>query len=190
MKEQEWRAFEEKTVRTEPIFQGKIISLQIEHVTLPDGTAATREVVRHPGAVAVLALHEGRMLVVEQYRKPLNRSLVEIPAGKLDPGEDPMEAARRELKEETGFVADRLVPIASFFTSPGFADEIIHLYFAEEVRAGEASPDEDEFLSCSALTLEEARRAVAIGAIRDAKTIAAVYAWELYKLTGIIGWTE
>jgi len=188
MKEQKWQSFEEKTVRTEPVFEGKVISLQIEHVTLPDGRPATREVVLHPGAVAVLAIHEGRMLVVEQYRKPLNRSLVEVPAGKLEPGEDPMEAARRELKEETGFTARELVPLISFYTAPGFSNELIHLYFARDVVPGEASPDDTEFLTCSALTLEEARQAAASGAIRDAKTIAAVYAWELYELTGRIGW--
>jgi ADP-ribose pyrophosphatase len=176
--------FEEKTWKTETVFQGRIISLQVEHVTLPDGTRSTREVVKHPGAVAVLAVHEGKMLVVEQYRKALQRALVEIPAGKLEPGEDPLAAAARELQEETGFSARELVPICSFYTSPGFADELIHLYYADQLEKGDASPDADEFLSVQALTLDEAKRAIADGAIRDAKTTFAVYAWQLYQMTG------
>lgn len=176
--------FEEKTWKTETVFQGHIITLQVEHVTLPDGTRATREVVKHPGAVAVLAVHEGKMLVVEQYRKPLERALVEIPAGKLEPGEDPVAAAARELQEETGFAARELVPICTFYTSPGFADEIMYLYYADQLEKGDASPDTDEFLSLQMLTLDEAKRAIADGAIRDAKTMVAVYAWQLYRLTG------
>lgn len=176
--------FEEITLKSEPIFEGKMISLQVDHVRLPNGQQATREIVKHPGAVAVLAIHEGRMLVVEQYRKALERSLVEIPAGKLDPGEAPEAAAARELQEETGFQAEKLTHIASFYTSPGFADEIIHLYFAEQLTPGEASPDEDEFVACSALTPAEAQSYMTQGKIRDAKTIAAVYAWLHYQLTG------
>ncbi|WJH34265.1 NUDIX hydrolase [Paenibacillus aurantius] len=184
MKTEHSNKFEEVTVQTEAIFKGKIISLQVDHVRLPNGEMATREIVRHPGAVCVLAVVNGRMLVVEQYRKPLGRSQVEIPAGKLDPGEDPMEAARRELEEETGYRCGELKLISSFYTSPGFADELLHLYYAEGLTAGEAHLDEDEFLDCEALTLEEAKRYMAEGRISDAKTITALYAWQAYQLTG------
>ncbi|MEF3301891.1 NUDIX hydrolase [Paenibacillus sp. GYB003] len=176
--------YEEVTIKTEPIFHGKVISLQIDHVRLPNGQTATREIVKHPGAVAVLALLGDTMIVVEQYRKALGRSQVEIPAGKLEPGEPLEEAAKRELKEETGYVCDEVRPIASFYTSPGFADELLHLYVADKLTKGEASPDEDEFLDCEAITLETAKRYIAEGRISDAKTIAAVYAWQLYRLTG------
>lgn len=176
--------YEEKTVKTDPIFKGKVISLQVDHVRLPNGEIATREIVKHPGAVAVLAVHEGKMLVVEQYRKPMERSLVEIPAGKLEPGEDPAEAAIRELEEETGFRCESVRPVASFYTSPGFADEILHLYVAEGLTEGVANPDEDEFLDFSAIDLATAKRYIAEGRIRDAKTIAAVYAWQMHALTG------
>jgi ADP-ribose pyrophosphatase len=176
--------YAEATVSTERIFQGKVISLQVDQVRLPNGEITAREIVRHPGAVAILALHEERMIVVEQYRKPLDRSQVEIPAGKLEPGEDPQAAASRELQEETGFKAEQLVPICSFSTSPGFADEIIHLYFAEQLSKGEAQPDEDEFLDCELLTMEQAREYIAAGRISDAKTITAFYAWQVYRLTG------
>ncbi|MCY9517178.1 NUDIX hydrolase [Paenibacillus apiarius] len=176
--------FEEVTLETKKIFDGNIISLQVDTVSLPDGSTATREIVRHPGAVAVLALKDNRMLVVEQYRKPMGRSQVEIPAGKLDPGELPEAAARRELEEETGFRAQALIPLGSFYTSPGFADEIIHLYAAEELVPGEAHTDEDEFLEVGAMTLEEAYAAMREGSISDAKTINAIYAWHLRELTG------
>ncbi len=175
---------EEKTTRIEPIYEGKIINLQIEHVQLPDGQTSTREVVKHPGAVAVLALRNGKMLAVEQYRKAMNRTLVEIPAGKLDAGEQPLDAAVRELEEETGYRASELLHVHSFYTSPGFADEIIHLYATDQQSAGTLQPDEDEFLELMELTLEEAKDMIADGRIRDAKTIMAVYVWERYERAG------
>ncbi|MEK8127495.1 NUDIX hydrolase [Paenibacillus filicis] len=182
---QSHKKFEEVTLSTQPIFEGKIISLQVDTVRLPDGGEATREIVKHPGAVAVLALTvDHKMIVVEQYRKPLEKSQIEIPAGKLDSGEDPLEAARRELQEETGYTAGSIRHVASFYTSPGFADELLHLYVAEELNGGEARPDEDEFLEVWGITLDEAKALIREQRISDAKTILAVYAWNLYGLTG------
>ncbi len=177
-------AYEEKTISTQPIFSGKIISLQVDTILLPDGRKATREIVKHPGAVAVIALHEDKLIVVEQYRKPLERSLIEIPAGKIDPGEDPELTAKRELEEETGYRCQQVKKLHSFYTSPGFANEILHLYVAEGLEKGTAAPDQDEFLQCREITFEEALQCVQDGRIADAKTIAAVYAWKLYRLTG------
>lgn len=177
---------EESTVSSESIFEGKVISLQVDTVMLPDGKLATREVVRHPGAVAVLAIHNDKMLVVDQYRQPLGRCEVEIPAGKLERGEDPLEAAKRELKEETGYSCGSIRKLHSFYTSPGFADEIIHLYLAENLTEGDMKPDEDEFLDMFEITLEEAYRLIDEERISDAKTIMAVYAWQMYKMTGKI----
>lgn len=176
------KRFEEETLEVKPIFQGKIISVDVETVKLPDGGTATREIVRHPGAVCVLARVGERILVVEQYRKPLGRNLVEIPAGKLERGEDPLEAAIRELQEETGYTAGRMEKIASFYSAPGFCDELLHLYLADDLKAGESHPDEDEFLECVAITLEEAKELIENGGIADAKTILAVQAWELLLL--------
>ncbi|PYE51702.1 NUDIX hydrolase [Paenibacillus barcinonensis] len=175
---------DEVTVSTKPIFEGKVISLQVDTVKLPNGQTATREIIKHPGAVAVLALKGDRMLVVDQYRQAMGRTEVEIPAGKLDPGEKPEVAAARELKEETGYTAQSLRHLRSFYTSPGFADEIIHLYIAEELEAGNMALDEDEFLEVSEITLEEAYKLMDENRISDAKTMMAVYAWDIYRTTG------
>lgn len=177
-------SFYEKTLETKPIFDGRIISLQVDTVRLPNGETATREIVRHPGAVAVLALLGDKMLVVEQFRKPLEKNQVEIPAGKLDAGEQPEAAAIRELEEETGYRAGSVTLLQSFSTSPGFADEIVHLYVAENLTQGEAHLDDEEFLSCEAITLDEAMAYIRDGRICDAKTLLAVYAWRLRLLTG------
>ncbi|WP_211745111.1 NUDIX hydrolase [Paenibacillus sp. Marseille-Q4541] len=177
-------ALVETTVSTEPVFEGKVVSLQVDTVTLPNGQTGTREIIRHPGAVAVLAVRGDRMLVVDQYRQALGRTELEIPAGKLDPGEDPEEAAKRELREETGFRAGSLKPLPAFYTSPGFADEVIYLYMADELKEGEMELDEDEFLEVSEITLDEAYAFIKEGRISDAKTVLAVYAWHLYQLTG------
>lgn len=174
----------ETTLSTEPIFDGKIISVQVDRVRLPNGETASREIVKHPGAVAVLAPLQGKLLVVEQFRAPLRRNLVEIPAGKLDKGEAPEAAAARELKEETGFTAGRMTLLHSFYTAPGFCDELIYLYFAEDLQAGDRQPDEDEFVECFAITADEAQAMIREGRIGDAKTLLAVYIWQNLKAAG------
>lgn len=176
--------FYEQTLETKPIFQGRMISLQVDTVKLPNGETATREIVRHPGAVAVLALLEDKMLVVEQFRKPLEKVQVEIPAGKLDAGEEPEAAALRELEEETGYKAKSIVHLQSFSTSPGFAEEIVHLYYTDDLVKGEVHLDEEEFLTCEAITLGQAMDYIREGRICDAKTLLAVYAWRMHTLTG------
>jgi ADP-ribose pyrophosphatase len=176
--------FYEETLETKPIFQGRMISLQVDTVRLPNGETATREIVRHPGAVAVVAILDNKMLVVEQFRKPLEKVQVEIPAGKLDEGEEPEAAALRELEEETGYRARSIVLLQSFSTSPGFADEIIHIYYTDDLEKGEVHLDEDEFLICEAITLEQAQQYIREGRICDAKTLLAVYAWRMRSLTG------
>lgn len=171
------KKFEEKTTSTKEIFEGKIIKLQVDDVVLPDGKTAKREIVKHPGAVAVIALtDEGKIIMVDQYRKPLERSLLEIPAGKLEPGEKPEITAARELEEETGYAAGKLEYLTSFYTSPGFADELIHIYFATEIKKMENPPngDEDEFVELYEATLEEAVKYMEEKRIYDAKTVYAV----------------
>ncbi len=168
---------EEKTIKTEHIFTGRVISLQVDDVELPDGKTSKREIVKHPGAVAVIAVtNENKIVMVEQFRKALERNLVEIPAGKLEKGEAPDVCAARELEEETGYVCQTLELVNSFYTSPGFADEIVHVYEARGLSKKEnpAGQDEDEFINLLELSLEEAEEYVVRQKIYDAKTIFAV----------------
>ncbi|MCA0970269.1 NUDIX hydrolase [Halobacillus litoralis] len=176
------KKFEEKTYEKQTIYQGKIVQLDIDSVTLPDGNTSKRELIKHPGAVAVIALtDEGKLVVVEQYRKPMEKSMVEIPAGKLEPNEAPETCALRELEEETGYTTDHLEKITSFYTSPGFADEIVHLYFTDQVKPLKERPagDEDEFVELMELTLEEAEQMEKDERIHDAKTAYALLYWKL-----------
>lgn len=171
------KKFEEKTIHSQPIFKGKVISLKVDDVTLPNGETSKREIVNHPGAVAIIAITgEGKLVVVEQYRKALERSIIEIPAGKLEPGELPEVTAVRELEEETGYGCNELTYLQSFATSPGFADEIIHLFIARGLYKLEnpAAMDEDEFVELMEITVEEGERMVAQQKIFDAKTAFAI----------------
>ena len=153
------KKFEEKTIKSTPIFDGKVIKVFHEEVELPNGKQSKREIVKHPGAVGIIPITKDKKIVlVEQYRKPLERSIIEIPAGKLEEGEAPEVTALRELEEETGYTAAKLEHIISFYTSPGFADELIHLYIAKDLEKVEEplSQDEDEFVELMSCTLEEA----------------------------------
>lgn len=171
------KKFEEKTIQSNRLYEGKIINLKVDDVSLPNGKTSKRELIEHPGAVAVIAItSENKIIMVEQYRKALERSLVEIPAGKLEKGEAPEFTAMRELEEETGYTADKLELIQSFSTSPGFADEVVHLYFAVGLKKSTngAALDEDEFVELMEVSLEEAEEMVRNQRIYDAKTAFAV----------------
>ncbi len=174
--------FYEKTVSTTSIYNGRIIDLVVKDVVLPDGNKSKREIVHHPGAVAIIAItKDKKILLIEQFRIPLEKTIVEIPAGKLEKGEDPLECAKRELEEETGYKAITMKFITSFYTSPGFADELIHIYFTDEIEVGEEKLDEDEFLSLMKVSLEEAEKYIEEKKIHDAKTIFAI---QYLKLKG------
>ncbi|MDG5787688.1 NUDIX hydrolase [Evansella sp. AB-P1] len=167
--------FTEKTIKKDLIYKGRIIDLSLHEVTLPNGGTSKREIVNHPGAVAVIAVtEENKLILVNQYRKPLEKVIAEIPAGKLEKGEDPLECAKRELEEETGFIANKWTDLSSFYTSPGFADELIYLFLAEELSEGTENLDEDEFVECFEVTLDEAERLIKNQSIHDAKTIIAL----------------
>jgi ADP-ribose pyrophosphatase len=180
----EMSQLEEKTIHSEKIFSGKVISLFLEDVELPNGKTSKREIIKHPGAVAILAItDENKIIMVEQFRKALERTIVEIPAGKIEKGEDPVVCARRELEEETGYECKSLELLISFYTAPGFADEIIHVYIAKGlVKKEDSAPlDEDEFVNLEELTLEEAIQAIKEQKIYDAKTIFAVQYLQLQE---------
>lgn len=171
------KKFEEKTIRTEEIYNGKVVHLQVDDVTLPNGKTSKREIIKHPGAVAVISItKDNKIIFVEQYRKPLEKSLVEIPAGKLEPGEKPKATAIRELEEETGYTTKELEFVTSFYTSPGFADEIMYIYKSDKLVALKEAVegDDDEFIEILELTLEEAQQYVRENRIHDAKTNYAV----------------
>lgn len=160
-------------VETEDVaWRGRIFDVDRLQVKLPDGREAVRDVVRHPGAVAIVALTEdGKICLVRQYRTALGRVTVEIPAGKLAPGEDPLDCASRELMEETGFHAQQIAFLTTIATSCGFADELIHIYMATGLTPGSSSPDADEFINVDLVPLTELVDAVLDGRIEDAKTV-------------------
>ncbi|MFA1641317.1 NUDIX hydrolase [Chryseomicrobium aureum] len=176
--------FEEKTTNTTPIYSGRVISLSVDDVVLPNGKPSKRELVKHPGAVAVIAItQDHKIVLVEQYRKALERTLVEIPAGKIEQGEDPKETAFRELEEETGYTASDLHFVQSFATSPGFADEIIHIYVAQGLKkvTENRQLDEDEFVEIHECSLAEAEKWIQDEKIYDAKTAFAIQWWRLHR---------
>lgn len=176
--------FEEKTTATQPIYDGRIIQVRVDDVVLPNGASSKRELVKHPGAVAVIAVtDEGKIVLVEQYRKAMEKGLVEIPAGKLEQGEAPLTTAMRELEEETGYICEDMKLLYSFYTSPGFADEIVYLYEATGLTKKEdkADLDEDEFVDLLEVTLEEAWELIQEQRIHDAKTILAMQYLQLKK---------
>ena len=165
---------EEKTISTKLIYSGRILSLREDTVLLPTGREGKREIVSHPGAVAVIAETEKGFVLVRQYRKPGVEALGELPAGKLDPGEEPQKTALRELAEETGYKAGKLVPMGMLYLSPGFSDERMYLFAAEELEEGKAHPDGDEHLQVGFFSREELQRLLLEGKIRDAKTVAGL----------------
>ena len=173
------KANTEKLLERELVFAGRLLVLQKDKVKLAGGHVTHREVVRHPGAVAIAPVDAaGNLVLVRQYRYPVDEELLEVPAGKLEKGEEPLATAHRELAEETGLVALYMQPVAVFFTTPGFCDERMHLFLATGLRqAPEADihPDADEAIKVERIPLGEAVEMCADGRIRDAKTMAAVF---------------
>lgn len=166
----------EKTLRSTYPFRGKILNVRVDEVLLPDGRVSTREVVEYSGAVAIVPLTDKREVVlVRQYRHPVGRELIEIPAGKIEPGEEPVACARRELSEEVGLEAGRLDYLGKFYPTPGFANELTHLFLATELSPCAASPDDGEFIEVLRLPFEEALKKVLSGEICDAKTICGLF---------------
>lgn len=162
------------------VYTGRVISLDLDTVRFPDGSVGEMEMVRHPGASAVIPLlsdpagEDPQVLLIKQYRYAAEGYLYEIPAGRLNPGEDPRDCASRELKEETGCSAERIEELFTMYTTPGFTDEKIHLFMATELTAGETKHEPDEFLELEPMPLSRALQMVKSGEIQDAKTALAL----------------
>jgi ADP-ribose pyrophosphatase len=166
----------EQTLSTEYKFKGRIISLRVDTVSLPGGKTSTREVCEHRGGVGILPLHsDGTVTLVRQHRYAVEKALVEVPAGKLEVGEEPQSCAVRELEEECGLKATKIVRLGKIFPSCGFLTEVIHLYLARELTPCETCPDEDEYIELLRLPFEDALEMARSGGICDAKTIAALF---------------
>lgn len=161
----------EKQISYDYKFEGKIIKVRLDDALLPNGTVAKREIVEHNGGVCVAPLDdEENLYFVKQFRYPYMEIVTELPAGKLEKGEDPFEAGKRELKEETGAVANKYIYLGRLYPTPGYCGEIIHMYLATELEFGEQNPDEDEFLEIHKISLSEAVEMVMNGELPDSKT--------------------
>lgn len=169
-------ALVERVVREERPWTGRIFSVELLEVELPDGSRGRREIVRHHGGAGVVAVRDGAVCLVRQWRVAQGRMTLEIPAGKLDAGERGAACAARELAEETGLVAGRLEPLVTTLGSPGFTDEHTEVFLATELSQGEATPDEGEFVNACWLPADEVICAIRAGIIQDAKTVAGVLA--------------
>ena len=175
--------FTEKPLKQDYLYRGKIVNLRVDNAELPDGTTALREVIEHPGGVCVAALTDKEeLLFVEQFRYPYMETVLELPAGKLEYGEDPFEAGKRELQEETGAAAENYRDLGKLYPTPGYCGEIIHMYLAENLTFSEQHLDEDEFLEVRRIPLEEAFQMVMRNEIRDSKTqVGILKTYQLVK---------
>lgn len=166
---------EEKTLSSQTVFKGRIITVKKDVALLPDGSEAGREYIEHPGGVCVVPLTDkNEILMVKQFRYPYGEVVLEIPAGKKDPGEDPFTTGKRELKEETGATAKEYVELGELYPSPGYCGEIIWMYGAKGLSFGDVDPDEDEFLEVEKIPLKTAVEMIIKGEIKDAKTQSAI----------------
>lgn len=164
-----------RVVSRRRVYKGKVFAVDVDDVKEPGDVRARREVVRHRGSVAVLPVRDdGRVVLVRQYRYPVDAELWELPAGRLDPGESVEEGARRELEEEVGLSPAGLEPLSVFYTSPGFCDEVMHLFRATALTSVPPRPEADERIEAGVFTLEEARDMMHRGEVREGKTLVAL----------------
>jgi ADP-ribose pyrophosphatase len=161
----------DRVLASRVVFEGRILKLRVDDVEASDGHRSTREVVEHPGAVGIVCVQDGELVLVRQYRHATGETLLEIPAGKLDPGEEPAATARRELVEEVGLAAESLEHLASFYTAPGFTDEMFHLYFTDQVTAEPGNTDDGEVIEIVRRPLSALDDLLTSGEIRDSKSL-------------------
>lgn len=176
------QSLDERTVRSTRVFEGRLLKVRVDEVTMANGRPATREIVEHPGAVAILAWNGERLAAVRQWRQAAGRVTLELPAGTRDPGEDSRTTAERELAEECGVAAATWEEGPAFWTAPGFCTELLTLWFATDLRDERLAAPDDESLEATWLTLDEALAAVADGTINDAKSLVGIY-WLARRLS-------
>lgn len=164
----------EKKLSSKTVYDGKILKLTVDQVQLPDGKGAVRECVRHCGGAAVLLVKDGKVALVKQHRYLYGKDLYELPAGKLEEGEEPIVGAARECEEETGYSAE-MEKLLEIYPSPGYTDEVIHIFLAKNARFVGQHADDGEFLTCEFIPLEQVVKMLESGEICDAKTVAAIY---------------
>lgn len=167
--------FTEQTLNSQLIYEGKVVKVFKDSVELSTGKKSFREVVKHSGGVVILAVKGDKILLVKQFRYPLKEVMFELPAGKLEIGEDPFEAAKRELEEETGYCANKWTPLGYVYTSPGYSDEKLYLYKAEDLEFTHCHPDEGEIIEAFEYKFEDVLKMVDNGEINDAKTLCALF---------------
>ena len=168
----------EKTIKQEPIYKGRVINLTKDTVLCPNGQESLREIVHHRGGVGILFMVDNKFIFEKQYRYALNEEIIEMPAGKLEEGEIPLEAAKRELLEETGYRPLEMIHLGDSYPTPGYSTEVIHLYYCPKAVKEERHLDNDECIELIHLTLEEVETMIAEGKIKDSKSVAAIF---LYK---------
>jgi ADP-ribose pyrophosphatase len=167
--------FYEKPVEINKVYSGRIVDVRLDTAELDNGKRVFREVIEHPGGVAIVpVLDGGRVLLVRQYRYPMGMELLEIPAGKLERGEEPLDCAVRELSEETGYTAGKITYLGAMYPSPGFCEEILHIYLATDLTPGAAHPDEDEFLDVIEYPMGEIVDMILKNEVPDGKTVFGV----------------
>lgn len=171
----EFVIFEEKTMKSDKLYEGKLVNLRIDTVELPDKKYSKREIIEHPGAVSILAITEDDcVILVRQYRKAVERALLELPAGKIELNEEPAQTAKRELKEETGFQAEKMEYLLEFFTSPGFTNEKVYIFLASGLTEGETALEHGEFVETEIIHINDLTKMIDRGQILDSKTIIGI----------------
>jgi ADP-ribose pyrophosphatase len=172
----------EETLSSRKVFEGRALKLRVDTVKLPGGKQTTREIVEHENCVAIVALDDAdNILLVKQFRKPVEKDLLEIPAGGIDPGETPEDAVRREMREETGFLPRKVAKLGGFYSSPGFCTEYLHLYLAGDLVKSPLQAEDSESISLVRVPLGQIPGLIASGAICDAKSIAGLLAFREYQ---------
>lgn len=167
--------FEEKTLKSEYVYNGKVLDIKRDEVLISNGHKSVREVVEHSGGVVILAVQNDEVLTVEQFRYPLKKTSIELPAGKLEKNENPDDAAKRELQEETGYIANEWDSLGYIYTTPGFCDEKLYLYLAQDLEFVKEKPDEDEILQAKKTPIKDIYNMIHSGMINDSKTICTIF---------------